>query len=142
MPRAGRKVLRTRSCGRQRPRSARQYQRCQGRRLMVQTPADVNAWYRSFVPGRNAVALAGLRPQGRLRRGKNSPADTWNRALAALAFAPWNGSGLIMEARKRKRTMNRDRLEELRARVPCETVLLQAGFMLDVRESSRRALKF
>ena len=38
--------------------------------------------------------------------------------------------------------MDREKIEEVRARVSCATVLLQAGFILDKRESSRRALKF
>ncbi|MBW6425441.1 DUF3991 and toprim domain-containing protein [Rhizobium sp. XQZ8] len=38
--------------------------------------------------------------------------------------------------------MNRERIEELRARVSCALVLSQAGFALDIRESSRGAQKF
>lgn len=38
--------------------------------------------------------------------------------------------------------MDRERIEEIRNRVSCTTVLARAGFVLDSRESSRRALKF
>ena len=38
--------------------------------------------------------------------------------------------------------MDRKKIEELRTRVSCATLLLQAGFTLDEHESSRRALKF
>ncbi|MDE1995411.1 MAG: hypothetical protein KGI75_23115 [Rhizobiaceae bacterium] len=38
--------------------------------------------------------------------------------------------------------MNRQKIEEVRSRVSCALVLSQAGFALDVRESSRGALKF
>jgi hypothetical protein len=38
--------------------------------------------------------------------------------------------------------MDRQKIEEVRARVSCALVLSQAGFALDVRQSSRGALKF
>ncbi|PWE53668.1 hypothetical protein DEM27_24295 [Metarhizobium album] len=38
--------------------------------------------------------------------------------------------------------MNREKIEEIRARVSCAHVLSRAGFVLDRRESSRGALKF
>ncbi|QSY97965.1 DUF3991 and TOPRIM domain-containing protein (plasmid) [Rhizobium bangladeshense] len=38
--------------------------------------------------------------------------------------------------------MDRQKIEEIRIRVSCATVLTKAGFRLDIRESSRRALKF
>ena len=38
--------------------------------------------------------------------------------------------------------MNRERIEKVRATVSCALVLTQAGFTLDIRESSRGALKF
>ncbi|WP_457578160.1 DUF3991 and toprim domain-containing protein [Ensifer adhaerens] len=38
--------------------------------------------------------------------------------------------------------MNRKHLEELRDRVPCAAVLEQAGFAIDLKESTRRAVKY
>ena len=38
--------------------------------------------------------------------------------------------------------MNREELEALRAKVSCEAVLERAGYQLDVRESTRRAIKY
>ncbi len=38
--------------------------------------------------------------------------------------------------------MKREELEELRAKVNCEAVLEKAGFEMDVKESSRRAIKY
>lgn len=38
--------------------------------------------------------------------------------------------------------MDRQKIEEIRGRVSCVTVLTKAGFRLDSRESTRRALKF
>lgn len=38
--------------------------------------------------------------------------------------------------------MERQRIEELRSRVPCSMLLVELGFLLDRHESSRRALKF
>ena len=40
------------------------------------------------------------------------------------------------------RTMERTDLEELRGRVPCSVVLEQAGFALDLKESTRKAMKY
>lgn len=38
--------------------------------------------------------------------------------------------------------MNREELEALRAKVSCEAVLERAGYQLDVKESTRRAIKY
>ncbi len=38
--------------------------------------------------------------------------------------------------------MERHKLEELRDRVPCSTLLQQAGFSIDVKESTRKAVKY
>lgn len=38
--------------------------------------------------------------------------------------------------------MNRQKVEELRDRVPCGAVLDKAGFAVDIKESTRRALKY
>lgn len=40
------------------------------------------------------------------------------------------------------RRMERTDLEELRGRVPCSVVLEQAGFALDLKESTRKAMKY
>jgi hypothetical protein len=40
------------------------------------------------------------------------------------------------------KTMERQELEDLRDRVPCEAVLENAGFAFDRRESTRRAVKY
>ena len=40
------------------------------------------------------------------------------------------------------RTMERNELEELRDRVPCAAVLEQAGFAIDLSESTRKAVKY
>lgn len=41
-----------------------------------------------------------------------------------------------------ERNMKREKLEALRARVSCEALLEQAGYELDLRESTRRAVKY
>jgi hypothetical protein len=41
-----------------------------------------------------------------------------------------------------EKTMKREKLEVLRARVRCEALLEQAGYELDLRESTRRAVKY
>jgi len=38
--------------------------------------------------------------------------------------------------------MEKQKLEELRDRVPCAALLEQAGFAIDVKESTRKALKY
>ncbi len=38
--------------------------------------------------------------------------------------------------------MNRNELEELKARVPCAAVLDKAGFAIDLRQSTRKAIKY
>ena len=41
-----------------------------------------------------------------------------------------------------KRKMEKDELDELRRRVPCAAVLEEAGFSIDLKESTRRAVKY
>lgn len=45
-------------------------------------------------------------------------------------------------AKSAGKIMEKEKLEELRERVPCAAVLEQAGFAIDVKESTRKAVKY
>lgn len=53
-----------------------------------------------------------------------------------------NRSGEKGGAKSAGKIMEKEKLEELRYRVPCAAVLEQAGFAIDVKESTRKALKY
>lgn len=71
-------------------------------------------------------------------------------ALASIALRAWSSVSLKSRERKpekrrardaREDKMEKDEIEEIRARVGCNTVLARAGFSVDVKESTRRAVK-
>lgn len=74
------------------------------------------------------------------------------RALAPFALrgpperGPANcgekGNGQERRTRQRRQKMKKNELEELRDRIPCAVVLEQAGFAVDLKESTRKAVKY
>ena len=70
--------------------------------------------------------------------------------LALAAFALRGGRDCARNLRERNRDgrhaaegkMKRDELEALRAKVSCEALLEQAGYEIDLKESTRRAVKY
>lgn len=95
------------------------------------------------------LPLACCRPQGKLRRGNqgaNLQLDC--RALAPSALRGGRNCARKLAGRIRdgrvaaEGNMRREELEALRAKVNCEAVLERAGYELDGRESTRRAVKY
>jgi Toprim-like/Protein of unknown function (DUF3991) len=88
--------------------------------------------------------------KGSSRRG--SPLQVLSVVNRALASSDLRGSGdgkPILLRRRRKggcsateKTMERKRIEALRAKVSCEAVLEYAGYEIDLKESTRRAVKY
>jgi len=97
------------------------------------------------------VPLASGRRQGKLRRGRVQICTLPAAPLPPLLFAA-SGSGPANAGEEesgkkggRKSAgseMEKNELEELRDRVPCGAVLEQAGFAVDVKESTRKAVKY
>lgn len=95
------------------------------------------------------LPLATCRPQGKLRR--SALLQLLSVVRCALAPSALRGGKRVARRLRELRRgvryaadehMKREELEALRAMVSCEAVLEQAGFELDVRESTRRAVKY
>jgi len=88
------------------------------------------------------VPLALMRAQGRLRRELVPQICTLRTApLRASIFAAWAlPVRKVMKAKGSE--MEKNDIEELRARVGCAAVLEHEGFAIDRKESTRRAVKF
>jgi hypothetical protein len=83
------------------------------------------------------------------------PEGNANLQIASRALAPFALRGRRKRSRKLReeriwreggaksagKIMEKEKLEELRDRVPCAAVLEQAGFAIDVKESTRKAVK-
>ena len=103
------------------------------------------------------VPLASRRPQGKLRRGPGR--SRWGSSIRQLQPAPlqawlfavgWSGParcGKKPEQERpggkssRKNEMETSEVEYLKERVSCAAVLEKSGFAVDVKESTRRAVK-
>lgn len=102
-----------------------------------------------FIETRLFLPLATCRPQGKLRR--STSLKLLSVACSALAPSALRGelkvARKIRESRRDGRSaaeenMIREELEALRAKVSCEAVLEQAGYEIDMKESTRRAVKY
>lgn len=95
--------------------------------------------------GKGSSAAAGI-----VRWDKLADLTPANRALASFALRGKQRGPTQCEEREEYgeaglwpgKRMERQELEDLRDRVPCEAVLESAGFALDLRESTRRAVKY
>ena len=102
-----------------------------------------------LIETRLSLPLATCRPQGKLRR--SASLQLLSVACSTLAPSALRGgmkvARRLWEGKKGGRSavegkMKREELEALRAKVSCETVLEQAGYKLDVKQSTRRAVKY
>lgn len=95
-----------------------------------------------ITPSGEGVPLALMRAQGRLRREVSSQICRLRTApLRASIFAPWAlTAGIVMKTKGGD--MEKNDIEELRARVGCAAVLEHEDFAIDRKESTRRAVKF
>ncbi len=99
------------------------------------------------------LPLASRRPQGKLRRASWPIVESYNCQArpCRLCSSRLSESGPACCGRKRdersaamrpETKMKRDEIEQLRERVGCQAVLETAGFALDARESTKRAMKY
>ncbi|MBP1861683.1 hypothetical protein [Rhizobium herbae] len=95
-----------------------------------------------ITPSGERVPLALMRTQGRLRRELVPQICRLRTApLHASIFAAWALMALIVRKIKEE-NMEKNDIEELRARVGCAAFLEHEGFAIDRKESTRRAVKF
>lgn len=102
-----------------------------------------------LIETRLSLPLATCRPQGKLRR--STQLQLLSVACSALAPSALRG-GLILarDLREGRRDgcaaaeekMKREDIEALRAKVSCEALLERAGYEIDLKESTRRAVKY
>lgn len=101
-----------------------------------------------LIETRLSLPLATCRSQGKLRRSVVLQLLSVARcALAPPLFAAgqrWSADCGNKEGGRRaaEENMKRDELEALRARVSCEALLEQSGYEIDLKESTRRAVKY
>jgi len=96
------------------------------------------------------LPLAPGSPQGRLRR-PGKPVRPWQASGVAADLEAcrkgrenqiWTRKGPDALRHRRDRTMEQHEIETLRDKVPCAAVLEREGWMVDVRESTARAVKY
>ena len=109
---------------------------------------------RLIEPG-DRLPLAPCRLQGKLRRARIRRLTACQRALASGRLRGRSGAfrearskgdqpkkGRASPARARRRHMDKREIEELREKVGCAALLEEDGWKVDVKESTRRAIKY